>query len=209
MWISVESHHKPIKFGESKKVIFSLFGLWNSRRQTEKKSCACLWYCKSCYGTPGYWLSYVNTHWFSLEEIQYISTGAGNCCFATPPPNTHTGETTNKHKHTPKSCVVAELSWFLSSYSYFYPPNCEAFPSLLCLLFTPSLSDSCMQWLFRSLLLCCFYFFFFFISTLQFFAFISSLFLSVLFRLWHISPMIKLWTGGLMGYCCMKCWQDR
>lgn len=72
------SHHKQNKLRESVKECLVC------RQAVERcDCCAHLWYFETCYGTPGYWLSYVNTHWFScichLEETQYISPGAGNC----------------------------------------------------------------------------------------------------------------------------------
>lgn len=107
-----------------------------------------LWYCNPCYGTPGYRLSCVNIDSPAsaiLEEIQYISPGAGNCSHAT---------------HKSKVMCWLFLSTFihLSSLIPYFP---------LPLLFTRAVTDSCML-RFRSLSPSSVYFL---ISALPFFPF--------------------------------------
>lgn len=198
---------------------------YGGERKWGSDCCVRLWYCKPCCGTPGYWLSYVNTHWFSCvchfgRVAIYFPRGWGLFprapLHSTPPPppswHPHTrahvsGKQTNKQTHklvntsaNPNPCV--DYFW---AHSHMNPPLRRTLSFRFSLFFTPAVSCSCISSkqpaasLFLSL-------------HCHSSPFISSHTFSILFpspRLWPISPIIKQWTGGLMECCCMKCWQDR
>lgn len=123
--------------------------------------CVRLWYCKPCCGTPGYWLCYVNTHWFSCvchfgRVTIYFPRGWGlfpraplHSTPPPPPPGIHTHARTyrgNKqtNKHTSlwtqvqiqiRVLIISELihTWTLP-YAALYPFASLCFSPLLFLV---------------------------------------------------------------------------
>lgn len=110
---------------------------YGGERKWGSDCCVRLWYCKPCCGTPGYWLSYVNTHWFSCvchfgRVAIYFPRGWGlfpraplHSTPPPPPPGIHThariGET-NKQTNTQAcehKCKSKSVCWlFLSSFTH-------------------------------------------------------------------------------------------
>lgn len=161
--LTVWSDLKQFTSEKASRSVDSLLSDTGGKRKWGSDCCVRLWYCKPCCGTPGYWLSYVNTHWFSCvchfgRVAIYFPRGWGlfpraplHSTPPPPPPGTHTHTHTharNKqtNKHTSlwtqvqiqiRVLIISELihTWTL--------PYTLSFR--FSLFFTPAVSCSCIS----------------------------------------------------------------